>query len=377
MADRKVHPGFARNAKVIGIILAVAVIGVVVMLVTMRNRNTNAEQADIPQMSAKGGKPVPESPRYTSSLNQANSEALAQAQKTGATFIPALSDNNAQIQQALSDRDSQGQGQPQPQKIDYQHPNGAGGNQQPQQLPSLPPPDQGVGPEVLQLVKNWDNPPGSQEVLNIQKDEQAASGAATAGAGASSAAATPPKIAIIHANDKYYAHMENAINTDAQSDSLAMLDQGPCKGGELRGAGKLTGEAVTASYTVMTCNGTTYSVTAEALNPDTLSNALPADIDHHVIAHVAIPALLGAISAAGQVYSNAGATVTNSVLGGSTVIQNPNPSAKQLEGAAASGSVNGVQGVIQREQSAIPAVTGTVAMNQAVIILFKADVTGQ
>lgn len=374
MADRKVHPGFARNAKVIGIIIAAAAVIAVVMLVALHNRNNNDTPADIPEMSAKGGKHVAESPRYTSSLNQANSEALAQAQKTGATFIPALSDNNAQMQQALADRDTQAQVQPQPQKIDYQHPNGGGTVQQ---LPSLPPANAGVGPEVMQLVKDWDNPPGSQQVLNIQKDEQAANEAALAGAGASSALATAPKVPLMHANDKYYAHLENAIDSDAPSDSLAMLDQGPCKGGELRGTGKLTGEEVTASYSVLTCDGKTYAVAAEALNPDTLSNALPADIDHHVIAHVAVPALLGAIAAAGQVYSNAGASVTNSVLGGSTVVQNPNPQARQLEGAAAAGGVNGVQAVVQKEQAAIPAVTGTVAMNQAVIILFKADVASQ
>lgn len=376
--NRKMHPGFMRNFKVIGAIAAVAVIGAAIVIVSAKNKHADAADATNlpPTMNAKGGKPSPETQRYSDSLNQANREGLAQAEKTGGTFVPALSDRNAEINAALDARgNQQPQQQAQPQKIDYQTQPGQAAGQQ--QLPPLPQPVQGVGQEVNSLASQWTTYP-TQEVLGIQKEAKEAA-AATGMAAAAMPASAPaaPKVAIIHTNDKYYGHMENAIKTDAPSDSLVMLDQGPCKGGELRGAGKLTGEEVTASYTVMTCNGQTYSVQAEALNPDTLSNALPADIDHHVIAHVAVPALLGAIGAAGQVFQNAGATVSTNALGGTTVVQSTNPSAKQLEGAAAAGGTNGVSSVIQKENDAIPQLTGTVAANQAVVVLFKSDVTAQ
>ncbi|WP_116138421.1 DotG/IcmE/VirB10 family protein [Trinickia diaoshuihuensis] len=381
MADqsrRKMHPGFLRNAKIIAVIAVLAAVCVAVAFFAMKRRADTAPEVDVPAVSAQGGTPQAETQRYAQTLNQANKEGLAQAQKTGATFIPAFSDRNAQIEKVLADRSSEAAAQPE--KIDYQHPNGlppgqsAPASQQP--LPSLPAPTQGVGLQVQQLVNQWDTPPQSQEVLGLQKEAQGA--APSAGVAAASAAqavvASQTKLATIHSSDRFYAHLENAIDTDTPSDILAVLDQGPCKGGELMGNGKLSNETVTATFTSMRCGGKTVPVTAVALNDQTLSNALPADLDHHLMARVAIPALLGALGTAGSVYSNAGSTISNNPLGGTTTIQNPNPSAKQLEGAAVSGSVTGVQGVVQREVAGIPPVTGHVDANTPLIILFKADV---
>lgn len=386
MADqrRKLHPGFLRNAKVIGAITVLALVSVGVAFVAMKHRSDKASEVDIPSVTAQGGTPSPETPHYTQTLNRANQEGLAQAQQTGATFIPAFSDRNAQIEQVLAQRSDAAPVQ----KIDYQHPNGAPPGQagqmgqmsqtgQLQQLPSLPSPTQGVGMQVQQLVNQWDNPPQSQEVLGLQKEAQAAAAASAASASQASVASPAAKTPTIRASEKYYAHLENGIDTDAPSDVLAVLDQGPCKGAELMGNGKLSGQAVTASFTTMQCNGKTVSINAVALNDQTLSNALPADLDHHLVARVAVPALLGALGAAGSVYSNAGAMVTQNALGGTTTVQNPNPTAQQLEGAAVSGGMNGIQGVIQREVAAVPPVTGRVAMSTPLLILFKSDVVIQ
>ncbi|MEX3917841.1 DotG/IcmE/VirB10 family protein [Paraburkholderia sp. BR10872] len=373
--NRKMHPGFMRNLKVIGAIVAVAAVGGVLVFMSAKNKPADTAPTNLPPtMNAKGGKPSPETKRYSDSLNQANQEGLAQAERSGGTFVPALSDRNAEINAALDARGSQQTQPAQPQKIDYQTQPGQAAAQQ---LPPLPQPAAGVGQEVSSLATQWTTYP-TQEVLGIQKEAST-----TPATGATAAAATPgssstaPKVVLIHANDKYYGHLENAIKTDAPSDSLITMDQGPCKGGELRGAGKLTGEEVTASYTVLTCNGQTYSVQAEALNADTLSNALPADLDHHVISHIAVPALLGAIGAAGQVFANAGATMTTSPLGGTTVVQSTSPSGRQLAGAAASGGTNGVTSVIQKVNDAVPQITGTVNANTPVVVLFKADVAAQ
>lgn len=378
---RKMHPGFLRNAKIIVVITALAALGVAVAFFAMKRRSDKAPQMDVPAVTAQGGTPQAETPRYTQTLNRANQEGLAQAQQTGATFIPAFSDRNAQIEKVLEQRASDSVAQPQ--KIDYQHPNGLPPGQAAavQSLPSLPSPTQGVGMQVQQLVNQWDTPPQSQEVLGLQKEAQAAASATTAlspGLAAASAAqasaGAQAKPAMIHASERYYGHLENSIDTDAPSDVLAVLDQGPCKGAELMGNGKLTGEAVTASFTSMHCGGKTVAITAVALNDQTLSNALPADMDHHLVARVGVPALLGALGAAGSVFSNAGATVTQSALGTMTTIQNPNPTAHQLEGAAVSGGMNGVQSVVQREVAAVPPLTGHVEANTPLIILFKADV---
>jgi hypothetical protein len=377
---RKLHPGFLRNVKVIAVIAALAAVCIGVAFVAMKRRPEKTPELDVPSVTAQGGTPQAETPRYTQTLNRANQEGLAQAQKTGETFIPAFSDRNAQIEKALEQR---ADGAPQVQKIDYQHPNGLPPGQSTpaaQPLPSLPSPTQGVGMQVQQLVNQWDNPPQAQEVLGLQKEAQTAASAAAAPTLPGTASALQPvavaqtRPAIIHASDRYYAHLENSIDTDTPSDVLAVLDQGPCKGGELMGNGKLTGGAVTVSFSSMQCGGKTVAVTAVALNDQTLSNALPADMDRHLMARVAVPALLGALGAAGSVYSNAGSTITQNALGGTTTIENPNPTARQLEGAAVSGGMTGVQGVIQREVASVPPLTGHVGANTPLVILFKADV---
>ncbi|KVO15184.1 hypothetical protein WK47_24765 [Burkholderia ubonensis] len=233
-----------------------------------------------------------------------------------------------------------------------------------------------MGPQIQALANQWDNPPQSQEVLGLLGQKQGDQPAATAQRDVASAAvaaaqARPP---IIKDSDKYYAHLENGIDTSVPSDVLAVLDQGPCKGSELRGTGKLTNQSVSATFTTMTCQGRSVAINAVALNDKTLSNALPADIDHHIPERVLIPGILGALGAAGSVYSNAGSTVTQNAIGGVTQVNNPNPSGKQLIGAGVSGGIQGMQGVIQQEVSTIPAITGRVEMNTPVLILFKQDV---
>ncbi|WP_157643291.1 DotG/IcmE/VirB10 family protein [Burkholderia ubonensis] len=371
--SRKLHPGFMRNAKVIGGIVVLAVVCAGVAFAAMKHRKDQAAQFDIPTVDSQGGTPSQESPHYTQALDRQNQEELARAQKTGSTFVPALSDNS-HLEQQLQQRSNNTP----PERIDYQHPGGSAQTTQAQtqQLPPLPPPAPGVGPQIQALANQWDNPPQSQEVLGLLGQKQGDQPAATAQRDVASAAvaaaqARPP---IIKDSDKYYAHLENGIDTSVPSDVLAVLDQGPCKGSELRGTGKLTNQSVSATFTTMTCQGRSVAINAVALNDKTLSNALPADIDHHIPERVLIPGILGALGAAGSVYSNAGSTVTQNAIGGVTQVNNPNPSGKQLIGAGVSGGIQGMQGVIQQEVSTIPAITGRVEMNTPVLILFKQDV---
>ncbi|HGO6128552.1 MULTISPECIES: DotG/IcmE/VirB10 family protein [Burkholderia cepacia complex] len=369
--SRKLHPGFMRNAKVIGGIVVLAVVCAGVAYAAMKHRKDQAAQFDIPTVDSQGGTPSQETPHYTQALNSQNQEGLAKAQKTGSTFVPALSDNS-QLEQQLQQRNDNTP----PERIDYQHPGGSQQAQQAQQLPPLPAPSPGVSQQLQSLANQWDNPPQSQEVLGLQKqgEQTAAATAAQRDMTGAPTGAAQARTAVIKDSAKYYAHLENGIDTSVPSDVLAVLDQGPCKGSELRGTGKLTNQSVSATFSTMTCQGRTVAIDAVALNDKTLSNALPADIDHHIPERVLIPGILGALGAAGSVYSNAGSTVTQNAIGGVTQVNNPNPSGKQLIGAGVSGGIQGMQGVIQQEVSSIPAITGRVEMNTPVLILFRQDV---
>ncbi len=101
--SRKLHPGFLRNAKVIGAIVVLAAVCAVVTVVATKHRKDLTAQADIPAVDAQGGTPTPESPHYTQALNRLNQENLDQAKNTGGTFVPVLSDRtgNTQLEQQL------------------------------------------------------------------------------------------------------------------------------------------------------------------------------------------------------------------------------------------------------------------------------------
>lgn len=372
--SRQLHPGLVRNLKIIGTITALIIIGGIIALKTMKRQPMPFAQMNIATLDAQGGEPAPETPHYTQALMRVNQQKLAQAEKNNNTFIPGLSDRmgHVEIEQQLKEREQASLG-----KRDEAYLRNAPHREDAQSLPSLPTPSQGVTQQVQALIATWDNPPQSQQVLELQnqlRDTTALSAAMSSSANQVASAVEPAKKSILNAADKYYAHLENGIDTDAPSDVLAVLDQGPCKGGRLMGSGKLTNEVVTATFTTLSCQGQTVSVNAVALNDETLTNALPAQINHRYAQRVGIPALLGGLGAAGAVYGHAGSTVTQSPLGGYTEVTNPNPSIKQITGAMAAGGIQATQNVVQQQASSIPPRRGRVAANLPVLILFKSDV---
>jgi len=370
---QKMHPGFLRNAKVLAIIAGLAVVGLVIVILAAKHRNDKPSEVDVPAVDASGGTPAPETPHYSQALAKQNAQGAKQARTDDATFIPALSDNTP-TENTLQQREAQ---TPVAQKIDYSR--SADNQGGAQQLPPLPPPAQGLGTQMSGLFAAWDNPPNSQKVLGLQQDKNLTASAAPAAATQSApslAVESREKRVLIPALSQYAGHLVNGIDTDAPSDVFASLDEGPCKNAELAGAGRLSTESVTVTFTTMRCNGKSYSVTATALNDETLMSSLPADIDHRYGERILAPALLGAVGAVGSVYSNSGATVTVNPLGGTTSV-NPNATIQQAAGAAAAGGTQGISQVISQQVNAIPPIRGRVAANTTIIVKFKADVTSE
>ena len=85
----------------------------------------------------------------------------------------------------------------------------------------MPAPSPGVSQQVQILANQWDNPPQSQEVLGLQKQaEQAAAAALRDTASAPSAQVAQAKTPIIKDSEKYYAHLENGIDTGAHVEGV-------------------------------------------------------------------------------------------------------------------------------------------------------------
>lgn len=174
-------------------------------------------------------------------------------------------------------------------------------------------------------------------------------------------------------------HLVNGIDTDKSTVVIAEIDAGKYAGSRLQGSATLANELVSFEMSMLRLmkdgkDVKTMSVSAVALSDKDMGSALSGEVDRRYFERVGIPAILGAFGAAGTVYSNAGSTVSNGALGGTTVVTNPDPSSKQIIGAGVSGGVAATQKVIEAEAAAIPPKRVRLAKDTPIWIYFKSDV---
>lgn len=384
MADKKIHPGFKKNAKVIVGLGAVAIAATAIAFVTIKDKRKAPAAIDVPAIDTRGSTQSAETPNYARALENVNNQGFQKAEHTDATFIPTLSERGGKstpLEDDLAKREKENP--PQAQR-DYARPNQTPVAQTATGTPANPPQvDQAVMAQVKLLQDQWTSTESSQDVLGLAQQTAKVDGraatqsaqtvaAGNAGSGETSGAKQLP---YIHGLDQIPAVYANSIDTDAPSDVLATVETGKYAGSILYGTARLSNEVVVTEFTKMQTPSKDFlSITAVALDENELRTAQPADIDHRYAQRIAIPAVMGALGMIGSVYSNAGATVQNTPLGGTTVIQNPNPTTKQVAGAAGAGALQATQQVIQQETSTIPPRRGRIKKGTPIMVLFKNDV---
>lgn len=382
MAERKkLHPGFKKNATVMAAVTGIAIVGVGVAYMAMQGRSSRAAIVEVPAIDTHGAKKTEETPNYSRALNRANEKGFQQAEHAGGTFIPTLSENSGKTTSLEDELSKRAEANPPQQARDIVRPNQAyvatsGEAQQAQ------PTSTGLGDQLQGLRAVWTRDESSQQILNIAAGGDARSANATAtnvaGPSISTAAgdagtkreATP----YIRGLDQIPAVYQNSVDTDAPSDVLAQVETGKYAGSLLYGTARLSNEVIITEFTKMKVpSGQMITITAVALDEAEMRTAQPADIDHRYVQRIGVPALLGALGAAGSVYQNAGSVVQQTPLGGVSTTTNPNPSGKQLGGAAISGGLQATQQVIQQENASIPPRRGRIKRGTPIMVLFKED----
>ncbi|TDF56471.1 hypothetical protein E1J61_36110 [Cupriavidus sp. L7L] len=380
MSERKkLHPGFKKNAKVAMIVAGVAAAGVGIAYMAVNSRSSQGATVEVPTIDTHGGKKTEETPNYSRALNRANDKNFQQAEQADGTFIPTLSDNSGKttaLEDELAQRAKANPPTPPRDIARPNQPNPAGDPQQQAQITST-----GLGDQLQGLRAVWTPGESSQLILNIAvqgSDTRSSAAAAASGAATTAAAvnsttgrdATP----YIRGLDQIPAIYQNSIDTDAPSDVLARVETGKYAGSLFYGTARLSNEVIVTDFTKMkTPSGEMITISAAALDEEELRTAQPADVDHRYVQRIGVPALLGALSAAGSVYQNAGSIVQQTPLGGVTTTTNPNPSGKQLAGAATSAGLQATQQVIQQENASIPPRRGRIKRGVPIMVLFKAD----
>ncbi|AMR78597.1 DotG/IcmE/VirB10 family protein [Cupriavidus nantongensis] len=381
MAERKkLHPGFKKNAKVMAVVAGVAVAGVGVAYMAMQGRSSQAAIVEVPAIDTHGAKKTEETPNYSKALNRANEKGFQQAEHVGGTFIPTLSENSGKTTTLEDDPAKRAEANPPPQERDLARPNQPYTATEAQQVQ---PTSTGLGDQLQGLRAVWTRDESSQQILNIAAQtgdarnanatttSLAGGGTSTASDGASTKRQATP---YIRGLDQIPAVYQNSIDTDAPSDVLASVETGKYAGSLLYGTARLSNEVVVTEFTKMKVpTGEMITITAVALDEAEMRTAQPADIDHRYAQRIGVPALLGALGAAGSVYQNAGSVVQQTPLGGVSTTTNPHPSGKQLGGAAVSAGLQATQQVIQQENASIPPRRGRIKRGTPIMVLFKAD----
>ena len=385
MADsKKMHPGFKKNAKVIVVVIGISVASVAVAFLAIKGRRAPPPTVEVPSMDTRGATQTPESPSYAKTLERTNHQGFQKAEKADESFIPTFSERNAKVaalEDSLNKRESEN---PPQQRRDLARPNQTVSTTQDANAAQ---PSQNVSEQVTKLMATW-TPESSQEVLGLaqavsNKQDSKSSGmvnatynspstaVVSAQQGGGSTAASP----YIRGLDQIPAIYANSIDTDAPSDVLAKVETGKFAGSVFFGTARLSNEVVITEFTKMKIpTGEMLTITAVALDEEELRTAQPADIDHRYVQRIGIPAVLGAIGAVGAAYQNAGSIIQQTPLGGVTQTTNPNPSTRQIAGAAGAGGIQATQQVIQQETASIPPRRGRIKKGTPIMVLFKGDV---
>lgn len=384
MADRKkMHPGFKKNAQVIMVVIGISVAAVAVAFLAIKGRRAPPPTVEVPSMDTRGATQTPESPSYAKTLERTNHQGFQKAEKADESFIPTFSERNAKVaalEDNLNKRESEN---PPQQRRDLARPNQTVATTQDAAAAQ---PSQNVSEQVTKLMATW-TPESSQEVLGLaqtvsNKQDPKSPGVVNAASYSPSAATAPASpgggntaTPYIRGLDQIPAIYANSIDTDAPSDVLAKVETGKFAGSVFYGTARLSNEVVITEFTKMKIpTGEMLTITAVALDEEELRTAQPADIDHRYVQRIGIPAVLGAIGAVGSAYQNAGSIIQQTPLGGVTQTTNPNPSTRQIAGAAGAGGIQATQQVIQQETASIPPRRGRIKKGTPIMVLFKGDV---
>lgn len=179
------------------------------------------------------------------------------------------------------------------------------------------PPTNSAGPYVDRAVK-------AAVAANAATPANPTSSTSTSSSSSSSASAPDwiPGLGI------FGAKLTSPLDTAKTNYISAKVTNGPAEGALVFGEGKVVGaEGVRLSFNLMAFEGKTYAIKAVALDTQTSSNAMEANIDRQIFARYVIP-IFGAI---GQAYSaakaNPGQQVVNGVSG--TTVVSPAATAEQ------------------------------------------------
>lgn len=360
---RSLDPGFRRNIKILGVVLALAIVAIVVIVVRSQSSIKQSKDSAFSKSAIESGTSMstatdnitqPEIDRIV----RVGQEQSAQAAQKGQTFIP----DNLPLN-SVPQMPNAGQGPGAGYSAQTGRHNGTQEDAQRDQNRQ-----QGLQVQLQSLLKGLEAPPTQSASPYERKDEsesQAAQAPAQTPQGNPTASATD----LVAGLSIHGAVLTSPLDTEKTDYVSARIVSGPATGALLFGTGVVVGgEGVRLRFNLMSFKERSYEVNVVALDTQTSSNAMSADIDRKLFSRYVIP-IFGAM---GKAYADAVARPNQQVVveGGAVNVVTPTASAKQ---AAAAGVGAGIGKVTEAATYNGPN-TAHMPVNSSIGVLFMQPV---
>lgn len=231
--------------------------------------------------------------------------------------------------------------------------------------------EQNLSKEIATVISSQTPDPPAQVELLPTRSAPTTSAMADQHAAAQLASATATEALIpIKVGNLFYATMDTRVNSDVPGPVMATIDEGPAKNARVIGSFIREHAVLNLKFTTLVMsNGTHYTITAYAVDPNTSETAVASAADHHYFSRWAGLIAASFIQGYGQAIAQSGATVTSSVgpNGVTTTTQNGHYGAN--EAAQIAGGVAAGQMVSAAQQNFNRATTVTLAEGSGIGVL--------
>lgn len=339
-----------RNTYLVGAAIVVLTLGAGFWFASKGSKTPQAQASAsvsaVPQVPTAVG--TSESPQYNKEVANVNIKKSDEAVKTGGTFVPTITNNNAMSDKSVLDMIEKDNARKKAEAQAKAEEEAASAAKQEQPVAVQLPPQPVVAPVVVQqqpkvqaprystnadymliatLSSAWKNKAPSSE-YDYARDKTSTDRAVATEASDNSASnatqtQTAQPVPIAKTGTVFNAILETGINSDEPSPVLAKIVSGPLKGTRLIGTINTVGQKVVIQFTTANIPGQPNSVkiNAVAVDPNTSRTAMASDVDNHYFKKYGIMFAAAFLSGYANAISHQNTSTIVDPSGGVTVTQ--------------------------------------------------------
>lgn len=347
-SGKTLDPGLRRNLVIIGGVLIGAIL-LVLLVILLRPSSQQAGQASaaLPKTPGTGiEKEGPMSPAMQQLLREKQFAEAEEARRRGRSYIPPDTAAAEPLPSAAGPGLSQSQ--------QFVAPAPANVQMNPQLQDELRARrerlSKGIESQLGDLVAA--TAPAQTVARVVFASPAAAAGSAPAGEAARAGASAKPDPGnlLVDALEIFAGSTASPVDTYKTGYISARISSGVLAGAFLTGRTQLVNEGLQPRFSAMRVNGRTYKINAIALDEQTATDAVDADLDRRYLQRYVMPVLMAAVGGYATARAQTGSTVVG-IGNGSEAVATPSPTEKQAVNAGIASAATLAQRAIEADAS--------------------------